>query len=69
MTYKQLAEKILSTFTQEQLSSDITIYLSSQDEFYKIDHLELTNDEEEDRLDDGHPILVVIDEINPEKQD
>ena len=69
MTYKQLAEKILSTFTQEQLSSDITIYLSSQDEFYKIDHLELTNDEEEDRLDDAHPILVVIDEINPEKQD
>jgi hypothetical protein len=61
MTYKELAEKILNTFNDDQLYYDVTIHLGSNDEYYKIDDLALTNDEEEDRLDDGHPILVVLD--------
>ncbi len=59
MTYKQLAEKILNTFTDEQLNSDVTVHTSSADEFHRVDHMELVNDNEEDRLPDGFPILCI----------
>lgn len=47
--------------TADQLVSDVTIHLHSQDEYYSVDHYELTDDNEEDRLDDGDPFLVVLD--------
>ena len=48
--------------TEEQLDCDVTIHLHSKDEFYAIDHIELVSAQEEDRLDDGHPVLIVFDE-------
>ena len=59
MTYHELAHKILDTFTYDQLHSDVTVHISSVDEFHKVDHMELVNDNEEDRLPDGFPILCV----------
>ena len=61
MTYLELADKI-SRMTKIQAYSDVTIHLSSKDEYYKVEHLELTDDNEEDRLDDGHPVLIVRDD-------
>lgn len=58
MTYADLADKI-SRMTKEQYFSDVTIYLSSKDECYKVDRLEFTDEQEEDRLDNGHPILIL----------
>jgi hypothetical protein len=43
----------------EQLMQHVTIHFGPNDEYYQVDHLELANDQEEDRLDDGHPFLVV----------
>lgn len=60
ITWKELGRKI-QAMTADQLLSDVTIHLHSQDEYYSVDHYELTDDNEEDRLDDGHPFLVVLD--------
>lgn len=60
MTYGQLKDYI-DRMNPEQLASTVTIHLDSVDEFFPVDHAELVNDQEEDRLDDGHPILVVFD--------
>jgi len=60
MTWGELIEKI-DAMTSEQLRSVVTIHLHSRDEYYAVDHFELVNDNEEDRLDDGHPFLVVLD--------
>jgi len=57
MNYLQLQEYI-SRMTPEQLNCTVTVWFD--DEFFPVDHAELTNDNEEDRLDDGHPILVVL---------
>jgi hypothetical protein len=46
---------------EEQLDSNVTIHLDSIDEFLPVHHAELVNDNEEDRLDDGHPVLIVFD--------
>jgi hypothetical protein len=61
MTYLQLADSI-SRMTKEQAYSDVTIHLSSKDEYYKVEHIEITDDNEEDRLDDGHPVLIIGDD-------
>lgn len=61
MTYRELSEWI-QQMTPVQLDSTVTVHLGEEDEFYPVDHGELTNDQEEDRLDDGHPYLVVFNE-------
>ena len=66
MTYRDLLSKILK-MTNAQMYSDVTIHLSSKDEYYKVEHLELTDDNEEDRLDDGHPVLIVGDDWTHER--
>lgn len=66
MTYLELADKI-SRMTKIQAYSDVTIHLSSKDEYYKVEHLELSDDNEEDRLDDGHPVLIVGDDWTHER--
>lgn len=60
ITWNELYAKIMR-MNSAQLATDVTIHLQSDDEFYPADHLELVNDNEEDRLDDGHPFLVVLD--------
>lgn len=60
MKYRELLDKCIR-MTKEQLDMDVTVHVASSDEFFGVDHLELTDDQEEDRLDDGHPILVIID--------
>lgn len=62
MKYRDLLRKC-EQMTDEQLDMDVTVHLSSCDEFFNVDHLELTDDQEEDRLDDGHPVLVIFDKI------
>jgi len=57
ITYRQLQDYI-SRMTEEQLNANVTVWID--DEFLSVDHAELVNDNEEDRLDDGHPILVVL---------
>ena len=62
MTYLQLSD-ILSIMTKEQLCTDVTIYLSGKDEYYKVEDNEFyTDDMVEDRLDHGHPFLIVHEE-------
>lgn len=61
ITYRQL-QTIISRMNEEQLDCTATIHLHSKDEFYAVDHIELVSEQEEDRLDDGHPVLVVFDE-------
>lgn len=60
MTYQQLKD-YCDRMTPEQLAASVTIHLGSKDEFFPVDHAELVSDQEEDRLEDGHPILVVLD--------
>jgi hypothetical protein len=60
MTYRDLWNKI-ELMTTEQLDLPVTVHLSDIDEFFPVDHLELTDAaQDEDRLEDGHPILVVF---------
>ena len=61
MTWLKLKQYI-ERMTQEQLNQDVTIHLDSKDEFFAVDHAELCDSNEEDRLDDGHPYLVVFDQ-------
>lgn len=64
MKYRDLLDKC-KRMTEEQLNMDVTIHVNkltvSDDEFLKVDHLELIDVQEDDRLDDGHPILVIFD--------
>ena len=60
ITYKQLKE-FINRMTPKQLESNVTIHIDGIDEFVSVDHAELVNDNEEDRLDDGHPVLIVLD--------
>jgi hypothetical protein len=57
ITYKQLQDYI-SRMTPEQLDQNVTVWID--DEFLPVDHAELVDNNEEDRLDDGHPILVIL---------
>lgn len=58
MTYEDLYAYI-GKMTPEQRQMTVTVHLP-EDEFIAVHHAELTNDQEEDRLDDGHPYLVVL---------
>lgn len=60
MNWRALKIKI-SRMTDEQLDMDVTVHLSSFDECFPVDHLELSDENEDDRLDDGSPVLVVFD--------
>lgn len=59
MNYLDLKQKI-SNMTEEQLLQNVTIHFGPNDEYYQVDHLELANDQEDDRLDDGHAFLIVL---------
>ena len=59
-TWRELLEKI-SKMTDEQLNSTVTVHAQSIDEFIPVDHFELNDSQEDDRLDDGHPFLVIFD--------
>lgn len=59
MTYEALKD-IISEMRPEQLKSDVTIWLSIDDEFYPVKKVEITDGEKEDRLDDKHPVLIVV---------
>ena len=61
MTYRDLRDKILR-MNNAQLDSKVVIHLSSKDEYYKVEHIEITDDNNEDRLEDGHPALIVGDD-------
>ena len=39
MTYKELAEKILHTFNQEQLTQDVVIWMDECEEFIPINEI------------------------------
>ena len=54
MTYKELANEILN-MSDEQYNSDVTIYDSETDEYYKANLFYTTEDC--DVLDPNHPIL------------
>lgn len=59
MTYEALKD-IISEMRPEQLKSDVTVWLSIDDEFYPVKKVEITDGEKEDRLDDKHPVLIVV---------
>lgn len=56
LTWKKLQD-IISTMTDEQKQSDVTIYLNPEDEFFASS--EVRFEDGGDVLDDGHPYLVV----------
>ena len=60
MTYAQLAEKI-RVMSDEQLNSDITVYVSGVDEFYSAVYYYPFSVSCDDTyvLDIGHPYLVI----------
>ena len=55
MTYKELAEKILHTFNQEQLAQDVVIWMDECEEFIPIHEIQF--EKYQDVLDIGHPYL------------
>jgi hypothetical protein len=59
MTYEALKD-IISEMTLEQLKSDVTVWIDEEDEFYPVKKLEFANAERDDRLDEGHPIFIVL---------
>lgn len=61
ITYRILREKI-DQMTSDQLDSAVTAHLGLCDEFVPVDHLELVDSNEDDRLDDGHPVLIILKE-------
>ncbi len=70
ITWKQL-EAYIGRMTEHQKNKNVVIHLNSKDEFINVDearnvelavdHAELVDSNEDDRLEDGYPILVVID--------
>ena len=67
MTWKELANHILTSFSIEQQNSDITVFDSFQEEFY-VAKLEFLDECSEDDkvvnnlgvLDDHHPFLMPL---------
>ena len=59
MTYRELAQQ-LSQLNDNQLDSDVTVYVSGVDEYYGVvgDNPFLES-EVDDVLDNGHPYLVI----------
>ena len=58
MKWRDLLRKI-EVMTLDQLNSDIVVVPMATDSILFVDHFELSNDQEEDRLADGHPVLVL----------
>lgn len=56
MTYKELLE-FLKTLTDDELEQNVTVYLSSNDEYIPV--IETDKTVENDVLDDGHVIITV----------
>jgi hypothetical protein len=48
--------------TPDQLDSAVTAHLGLCDEYVPVDHLELVDSNEDDRLGDGHPVLIILKE-------
>lgn len=60
ITYREL-NVLINKMTDEQLDCNVTVCLED-DELFQVNHLELNDaDQEDDRLDDGHPVLIVFD--------
>lgn len=57
MTYKELRE-ILNAASEEELNSDVTVYLPESDEYYSVTDYDIT-DEDNDVFDAGQPFLIV----------
>ena len=55
LKYRELKE-ILNNFTPEQLDNDISIYVSSIDEYYEVKRFELNK--HTNVIDVGHPVLI-----------
>jgi hypothetical protein len=55
MTWKELAEKI-NGLTEEQQGTDVTFFDTNDGEYYLIPSF-LVAEEDEDRIDPGHPFL------------
>jgi len=58
MNWNDLRKKT-DAMDASQLFMDVVVYCNGSDEFMPVSHFELCNDTEEDRLDDGHPYLVL----------
>ena len=56
MTFKQL-QHFLYELEDEQLDFDVIIHMDG--EYYPVNDLQICNEKEDDRLDDGHPYLEV----------
>jgi len=61
MTYRELAERILQMWTIEQMNKDVTIYVPEFDEYYPAT-ITFTDDSC-DVLDEGHPVIVLNEEL------
>lgn len=59
MTYKELAENILSNFNDEQLNSTVTIYNELDDMFFPVNRNVQYSTYENDILDESHPYLII----------
>ena len=60
MTYAELADTI-NSMTDEQLNTDVTVYVSGVDEFYSLsnDGSLMMSTDDNDVLDIDHPYLVI----------
>ena len=56
MTFRQL-QHFLYELEDEQLDFDVIIQMDG--EYYPVKDLQICNEKEDDRLDDGHPYLEV----------
>lgn len=54
MTYRELLHT-LEELEEEQLDNKVLALFD--DEYYPVEELEICNQKEDDRLDDGHPYL------------
>ena len=58
MTYEELAKKI-AVMTPEQRNCDVTVLNFVEQEFYRVNLLDYTNEFDEDKLDPDHPFLEI----------
>lgn len=59
MTFKELAEMILSELTEEQQECDLSVYDPGNDEFRTVFGLSDDDTLSETVLDEGHPFIVL----------
>ena len=57
-TYRQLLNH-LQSIPEQNLDDTITVLLSDQDEMMPVVGIEFSDEEKEDRLDEGHLYLVI----------